>query len=102
MTACAPGESYRAAACRLAVGPALRFGGTVARLDLPSYGDCVRRNARLYTVHVGSDSRPPMLWVPWRQAVGEVAYLGIPELELFVEGYLEGWIPDGWVTLTPG
>ncbi|MFF7036843.1 hypothetical protein [Streptomyces griseus] len=53
-------------------------------------------------MHVGSDSRPPMLWVPWRQAVGEVAYLGIPELELFVEGYLEGWIPDGWVTLIPG
>ncbi|WP_327262962.1 hypothetical protein OG444_16855 [Streptomyces sp. NBC_01232] len=53
----------------------------------------------MFTAHVESGLRPPTLWVPWRQAVGEVAYLGISELGLFVEGYLEGWIPDGWITL---
>lgn len=41
------------------------------------------------------------LWVSWRQAIRDVAYLDLPELEQFVEGYLAGWIPDGWITLTP-
>ncbi|MEU9034627.1 hypothetical protein AB0D45_06890 [Streptomyces sp. NPDC048352] len=30
-----------------------------------------------------------------------MAHLGIPELEQFVEGYVDGWIPDGWITLGP-
>ncbi|WP_330296913.1 MULTISPECIES: hypothetical protein [unclassified Streptomyces] len=101
LRACAPGESYRAAACRLAAGSAFRFGGTVARLDVVPSGGGVRRNARLFTVHVEGGRWPSQLWLPWRQALGEVAHLGIPELEPFLEGYLEGWIPDGWITLTP-
>ncbi|WP_407838739.1 hypothetical protein ACE1OC_23955 [Streptomyces sp. DSM 116496] len=43
----------------------------------------------------------PVMAYPWRQALGEAGHLGIPELEPFLEGYLEGWIPDGWITLTP-
>ncbi|MGI5450272.1 NUDIX hydrolase [Streptomyces sp. CA-243310] len=100
MGACAPGESYRAAACRLAAGLAFRFGGTVARLDGVSPGDGAHRKARLFTMHVEGGPGPSQLWLPWRQALGEVAHLGIPEFEPFLEGYLEGWIPDGWITLT--
>jgi hypothetical protein len=30
-----------------------------------------------------------------------VEHLAIPELAVFVDGYLGGWIPDGWITLEP-
>ncbi|WP_189104631.1 hypothetical protein [Streptomyces kronopolitis] len=83
------------------MGTALRFGGTVARLLLESRGGDARRDVCLFTAHVESDLRLLWLWVPWRQAAREVVHLGIPELELFVEGYLEGWIPDGRITLIP-
>ncbi|MER6389755.1 hypothetical protein ABT236_14915 [Streptomyces sp. NPDC001523] len=101
MDACAEGESYRAAACRLAAGSAFRFGGTVARLARVSPVDGGRRKVRLFTVHVEGKPGAKQLWVPWRQALRELAHLEIPEFELFLEGYIEGWIPDGWITLDP-
>ncbi len=100
MTVCARAESYEASARRLAVGSELCFGGTVARLALVSSGGGVCHNVRVFTAHTEGDLRPAWLWIPWRQALERVAHHGIPELELFVQGYLEGWIPDGWITLT--
>ncbi|MFD4276190.1 hypothetical protein R2B67_21275 [Streptomyces cyaneofuscatus] len=100
-TRCAPGESYKAAIRRLGVGSGIRFGGLVARLDAASHGDGRRRKARLFTAYAEGQVRSMALWVPWRQAIGDVAHLDLPELEQFVEGYLAGWIPDGWITLTP-
>ncbi|MFD6888785.1 hypothetical protein [Streptomyces sp. NPDC059957] len=55
----------------------------------------------MFTAHVEGAPWATQLWVPWRQALAEVAHLAIPEFELFLEGYIEGWIPDGWITLTP-
>jgi hypothetical protein len=36
---------------------------------------------------------------PHRQAAEQVAHLAIADLDAFLEGYVEGWIPDGWITL---
>jgi hypothetical protein len=65
-----------------------------------------RREARVFTAHTGlPEERPaaigddPVRWFPYRQVASEAAYLGIPELALFLEGYVDGWIPDGWITL---
>ncbi|MFE3991552.1 hypothetical protein ACFXPW_07615 [Streptomyces goshikiensis] len=69
-------------------------------MDLASCGDGVRRDVRVFTAHAEDGLRPAWLWIPWQQALGEVAHLGIPELQLFVEGYLDGWIPDGLISLT--
>ncbi|MEU9385606.1 hypothetical protein AB0D38_33630 [Streptomyces sp. NPDC048279] len=33
------------------------------------------------------------------QVASQIAALGIPDLGMFLEGYVEGWIPDGWITL---
>jgi hypothetical protein len=108
------GESWERALHRLlghfgAVSP-LRLGASVGRID--------RRGAatagppwsvRVFTVHVpdvldlrrcgfGRDASA-VLWVPYSK-VGEFADdLGFASLGLFVVGYVEGWIPDGPITL---
>lgn len=98
--ACAPQESYREAVRRLVDGSALRFGGVVARLDVYPHGPAPHRKVRLFTAHAERSCYASWLWVPWRQAVRRLPSLGTSELGDFVEGYLEGWIPDGWITLT--
>ncbi|MCX4581513.1 hypothetical protein [Streptomyces sp. NBC_01481] len=99
--ACAPQESYREAVCRLVDGAAaLRFGGVVARLDVYPHGAAAHRKVRLFTAHAERSCSASWLWMPWRQAVLRLPSLGTSELAEFVEGYLEGWIPDGWITLT--
>ncbi len=40
-----------------------------------------------------------LAWLPYPQVAGHVSHLAIPDLGLFLEGYVEGWIPDGWITL---
>ncbi|WP_277348172.1 hypothetical protein [Streptomyces zingiberis] len=40
-----------------------------------------------------------MVWVSYAQAAGYAADMGIADLGLFLEGYVEGWIPDGWISL---
>lgn len=37
--------------------------------------------------------------LPYRQVDEHVGHLAIPSLALFPEGYVDGWIPDGWITL---
>ncbi|MEV0113259.1 hypothetical protein AB0H77_08410 [Streptomyces sp. NPDC050844] len=41
----------------------------------------------------------PVLWMPHNEAAEAVSALGIPDLDLFIEGYVNGWIPDGRITL---
>jgi hypothetical protein len=60
----------------------------------------------VFTAHTGFPEKrsaaigdDPVRWFPFRQVASEDAYLGIPELALFLEGYVDGWIPDGWITL---
>ncbi|MGW1494572.1 hypothetical protein [Streptomyces sp. NPDC002402] len=42
-----------------------------------------------------------ILWVPHAEVAQAVASLGIPDLDAPIEGYVGGWIPDGWITLGP-
>lgn len=65
-----------------------------------------RSEARIFTGHVGPgvplahvQGGAELCWVPYRQVPLEVGHVGIPDLGLFLEGYVQGWIPDGWITL---
>ncbi|MBT2451823.1 NUDIX hydrolase [Streptomyces sp. ISL-43] len=107
------GESHVRAARRLAsvVAPlgGVHFGGLTGRFKADTGGVGAgphRSEAWIFTVHLGLASALPhvqgkaeLRWVPYRQIPLEVRHLGIPDLELFLEGYVEGWIPDGWITL---
>lgn len=108
-------ESYESAAQRLMTGlghtVALRPGDLVGRMEaeaVPTMPPGTRREARVFLAHIvsdGLDPRPngegPIVWYPYVQATKEVRHLAIPELALFLEGYIEGWIPGGWITLIP-
>jgi len=106
------GEPYRQAAGRLARAMALsgrlRFGKVTGRI--PAAGrdsagqQCGER--RLFTAHVPEpgDLHAPadgthLVWLPYDEAAAQVAHLTITDLDAFLEGYVEGWIPDGWITL---
>ncbi|KNB50256.1 hypothetical protein AC230_26700 [Streptomyces caatingaensis] len=90
---------------------ALHLGDLVGRVEatLPDGGAEPRREARLFLAHLGSP-RPcparsrcsePIEWVPHTEVAQVIASLGIPELGAFIEGYVDGWIPPGWITLGP-
>lgn len=106
------GEPYRTAAARLAraMAPAgtLRFGKVTGRIPAAEHGSTAKQRAehRLFTAHVPApgDLHPPwdgaqLLWSPYREAAEQVAHLSIADLDAFLQGYVEGWIPDGWITL---
>ncbi|MEU1783863.1 hypothetical protein ABZ545_30960 [Streptomyces abikoensis] len=41
--------------------------------------------------------------MPYRHAPRVLTHLDIPELGDFLDGYIGGWLPDGWITLgSPG
>lgn len=96
-------ETYDQAAGRLMAIGAIRLGDTVARVESPSAPSLSGRcEARIFTAH--ADRLFPVAaggWGPWSDLLPGLSHLGIPELSLFVEGYLAGWIPDGWITLEP-
>jgi ADP-ribose pyrophosphatase YjhB (NUDIX family) len=108
-------EAYESAARRLMVrlAPigALRPGDLVGYVEatwLPEATPRIRREARVFIAHVEGDEPglwpnedEAVIWHPYRQAAQEVAHLAIPELDLFLQGYVEGWIPSGWITLIP-
>ncbi|MFJ8299090.1 hypothetical protein ACIQ9R_24855 [Streptomyces sp. NPDC094447] len=96
-------ETYGQAARRLMAIGAIRPGDVVARVEpLPSSLPFGRREARIFTAHsdrlflVESGG-----WEPWEELLPGLNHLELPELALFVEGYIGGWIPDGWITLEP-
>lgn len=68
----------------------------------------VRREARVYIAHAKEDQPclhthgdETVIWRSHHQAARDVAHLAIPELERFIQGYIEGWIPSGWINLIP-
>ncbi|MFD0378041.1 hypothetical protein [Streptomyces sp. NPDC127112] len=65
------------------LGKALVF---VAHARTPSALRSVQGEAEVY-------------WLPYGEVAAAVAHLGIPDLDLFLEGYVGGWIPDGSITL---
>ncbi|MFB8176034.1 hypothetical protein ACFC8N_08135 [Streptomyces sp. NPDC055966] len=106
------GEPYRRAALRLAraMAPAgvLRFGKVTGRISAAGGGSAEQQRAqrRLFTAHAPApvDLHPPwdrgqLLWLPYSEVAAQVAGLAIGDLDAFLEGYVEGWIPDGWITL---
>ncbi|NEC86412.1 hypothetical protein [Streptomyces sp. SID12501] len=106
------GEPYRRAAVRLArtMTPAgvLRLGRVTGRIPAAAQCAPARRRAerRLFTAHVSSPDvlhapwdGTQLAWLPHGDAAAQLAHLAIADLDLFLQGYLQGWIPDGWITL---
>ncbi len=106
------GEPYRQAADRLAgaMAPAgaLRFGKVTGRIPAVAPGNAAQQRAerRLFTAHAPApdDLHAPadgaqLMWLPHGDAAAQVTHLAIADLDLFLQGYAEGWIPDGWITL---
>ncbi|WP_159047862.1 NUDIX hydrolase [Streptomyces sp. WM6378] len=101
---CRTHETYEQAARRLMASRDLRQGDVVARLEAePPAGSRGRSEARIFTAHVrrgqAAEAKLGDVWLPWRQALPVLDRLAIPELPEFIEGYVDGWIPDGWITL---
>lgn len=108
-------ETYAEAARRITVGSLrptdLRPGELVGRVQpLPPVpaAPAARREARIFFAHLDSEGqdRPGpagsgISWVPHTSVAEAVAAQHIPELGAFIEGYVDGWIPDGWITLGP-
>lgn len=104
-------ESYDRAAGRLtrllAPAGAIRLGAVTGRTRPLASDSAARRRPverRVFTGHVTvpgalSEARVLLTWVPYGQVAEQAAEVGIAELGLFVEGYVAGWIPDGWITL---
>ncbi|KAK1185268.1 hypothetical protein B7755_048630 [Streptomyces sp. NBS 14/10] len=105
------GEPYRRAARRLArmMAPAgaIRLGAVTGRIPAPAPGNSLRPEQgerRIFTGHVTSPgglpgAAVPLVWLPYAQVAEHVADLGVADLGLFLQGYVGGWIPDGWITL---
>ncbi|MEH6373825.1 hypothetical protein V7793_05640 [Streptomyces sp. KLMMK] len=106
-------ESYPEAAQRLlhilAPPGALMLAATEGRIQasapVPSRRSR-RWETRLFLTHATDPSAltapagsGELYWVPYRQAARVVTGLAIPELGYFLDGYVGGWIPDGWITL---
>ncbi|MFD5106337.1 hypothetical protein [Streptomyces cinereoruber] len=96
-------ETYEEAARGLMGRGAMRAGDTVARIGpVPAWAPDGRREARLVTCH--ASTLFPFaggIWEPWETALAGLRHPGGSELGAFVEGYLGGWIPGGWITLGP-
>lgn len=65
-----------------------------------------RREARVFIAHVdtadtapAADGDSPVYWAPRAHGGRLLEHLAIPELDRFIEGYIDGWFPGGWITL---
>lgn len=87
----------------------VRLGSVTGRIPPAAHGAGTGQLAgqrRLFTAHTShADSLLPppgatrLVWLPYPQAASHLGHLHIPGLGLFLEGYVDGWIPDGWITL---
>lgn len=108
-------ESYREAAARIlrdAVGAMQVREGAVegcrwAQVPVPV--DRSRREAHVFIFRLAAAGAPPE-HLPWRGATRwagpeqwqELCTLcDLPDVDVLLTGYLEGWIPDGRITLGP-
>ncbi|MBM4795337.1 hypothetical protein HXP44_25575 [Streptomyces sioyaensis] len=63
-----------------------------------------RGGRRIFTSHAVSPGAlrgvgVPLVWLPYAQVADLVTGLGGVDLGLFLEGYVDGWIRDGWIAL---
>jgi hypothetical protein len=86
----------------------LRFGKVTGRIPAAERGRAAQKRAerRLFTARVPTpgDLQSPwegtqLVWFPYGEAAVQVAHLAITDRDALLEGYVEGWIPDGWITL---
>ncbi|MEU4027635.1 NUDIX hydrolase [Streptomyces anulatus] len=109
------GEPYREAAARMlrdVVGALPVRGGAVegcrwAQVPVPAGRS--RREAHVFIFRLAADGDPPE-HLPWkgvtRWAEPEewpelCTRCDLPDVDVLLTGYLEGWIPDGRITLGP-
>ncbi|MFI1679103.1 hypothetical protein [Streptomyces sp. NPDC020607] len=74
----------------LGTGPGVESGRSVER--------------RLFTAHAtftggarAADAN--LVWVAYAQVAKPMVDMGVADLDLFLEGYVGGWIPEGWISL---
>lgn len=105
-------ESYASAARRLLAkglpGEFLRWGRVEGRrwAPVPTLRDEVRREAHVllfrwtgsYEV-MHAEGLGPLHWAGRALWSGLVDDCGLPDIDLLLIGYVEGWIPDGPITL---
>lgn len=91
----------------MAPAGAIRLGAVTGRIPAPAPGNSPRRGhgeRRIFAGHVASPGAllgadVPFVWLPYAQVAECVGDLGVADLGLFLQGYVGGWIPDGWITL---
>ncbi|QKV93010.1 hypothetical protein HUT19_15635 [Streptomyces sp. NA02950] len=106
-----PAEPYRRAAQRLACAMAppggIRLGAVTGRIRPTAPGTWPRRRQgerRIFTAHLTArgavhDTAVALVWLPYARVAERVGGVGAADLDLFLKGYVGGWIPDGWITL---
>ncbi|MEV7392594.1 hypothetical protein [Streptomyces sp. NPDC091215] len=106
-------ETYARAAGRLVravtvtTGSPVCLGTVTARIPPAAPGGRTphaQGERRLFTAHTATAHRQQpdgngLMWIAHTHVASHVSALGIPDLGLFLGGYVEGWIPDGWITL---
>lgn len=91
----------------MAPAGAIRLGAVTGRIPAPAPGNTLRPGQgerRIFTGHVTSPGAlpgadVPLVWLPYAQVAEHVGSLEVADLDLFLQGYVGGWIPDGWITL---
>ncbi|WP_328690382.1 hypothetical protein OHA74_14555 [Streptomyces phaeochromogenes] len=107
-------EPFGRAASRLigAMAPpgVIRLGKVTARVPVVAPDASPQQRyaeRRVLTAHAASpgelhpvdDDAACLEWHPYTQVAALVAHLATPDLDVFLRGYVDGWIPDGWITL---
>ncbi|MEU8870174.1 hypothetical protein AB0D24_03260 [Streptomyces javensis] len=89
----------------MAPAGAIRLGAVTGRIPAPGPLPQPQGERRVFTGHVTSPGAlpgtgMPLTWLPYAQVTAYIGDLGVTDLGLFLQGYVDGWIPDGWITLT--
>ncbi|MFJ9410505.1 hypothetical protein [Streptomyces sp. NPDC101393] len=90
----------------MAPAGAIHLGAVTGRIPAAASGSRPQRRGgrRIFTGHAASpgalcDVGVPVVWLPYNQITDHIGHLAVGDLRLFLEGYVDGWIPDGWITL---
>lgn len=80
---------------------AVRWGHVVGHVPATAPRPGRRRiEARVLIAHLdGGHSSTGLVWMSWPEALAAARLPHVPDLDVFIEGYLQGWIPDGRITL---
>lgn len=86
---------------------AIRLGPVTGRIRPAAPGAWPRwrqGERRVFTAHLTSlravHDEGLYSWLPYGRVAEYVGDVGAADLGVFLKGYVDGWIPDGWITLS--